>query len=56
MQRREEGRFVLASQRLRKAPVFQACSVPQRDRINMKREEMPALFSRDNTNFISCPE
>lgn len=39
----EKGRFVLALQRLRTAPIFQACSVPWRNRIYMKGRR-PVLF------------
>lgn len=50
---REKGRFMLASQRLRTAPVSQAYRVPWRNRIYMKGRRRPVpFFAWNNPNFI----
>lgn len=56
MQSREKGRFMLASQRLRTAPGSQACSVPWRDGIYMKRYEKachPNSYVQNESQLIS---
>lgn len=50
MQCREEGRFVVASQRLTTAPVSQACSVPQRNK-EKKRECLSFSLEITLTSF-----